>query len=101
MRGDFTRWTFNRTKHYSGVLNQQGRVALDADWNEQIAIDLDDDRTVRRDLIGLCGGPQGQAGFDIVITGGTLTVTAGRYYVAGIRVETIRPFRSPHNPTYR
>lgn len=87
MRGDFTRWTFNRTKHYSGVLNQQGRVALDADWNEQIAIDLDDDRTVRRDLIGLCGGPQGQAGFDIVITGGTLTVTAGRYYVAGIRVE--------------
>ena len=87
MRGDFTRWTFNRTRHYSGVLNQQGRVALDADWNEQIAIDLDDDRTSRSDLVGLCGGPQGQAGFDIVIAGGVLSVTAGRYYVAGIRVE--------------
>ncbi len=87
MHGDFTRWTFNRTRHYSGVLNQQGRVALDADWNEQIAIDLDDDRTSRSDLVGLCGGPQGQAGFDIVVAAGVLSVTAGRYYVAGIRVE--------------
>ncbi|MCX7859040.1 MAG: DUF6519 domain-containing protein [Chloroflexus sp.] len=87
MRGDFTRWTFDRTKHYSGVLSQQGRVALDADWNEQLAIDLDDDRTARTDLIGLCGGPQGQAGFDVVVAGSALNVTAGRYYVAGIRVE--------------
>ncbi|OAN38283.1 hypothetical protein A6A03_05180 [Chloroflexus islandicus] len=87
MRGDFTRWTFDRTKHYSGVLNQQGRVALDADWNEQLAIDLADERAARTDLIGRCGGPQGQAGFDIVVAGSTLNITAGRYYVAGIRVE--------------
>ncbi|MFN3372534.1 MAG: DUF6519 domain-containing protein [Chloroflexus sp.] len=87
MRGDFTRWTFDRTKHYSGVLNQQGRVALDADWNEQIAIELNDERVARTDLVGRCGGPQSQAGFDIVVAGSTLTITAGRYYVAGIRVD--------------
>lgn len=94
MRGDFTRWTFNRSKHYSGVLNQQGRVALDADWNEQVAIEQFDARTTRQDVIGLCGGPQGVdaageplAGFDVTTDGATLTVTKGRYYVAGVRAE--------------
>lgn len=94
MQGDFTRWTFDRSKHYSGVLNQQGRVALDADWNEQVAIEQFDARTTRRDVIGLCGGPQGVdaageplAGFDVTTDGATLTVTRGRYYVAGVRAE--------------
>ena len=38
MKGDFTRDLFDPTKHYSGVLMQQGRVQLDADWNEQDSI---------------------------------------------------------------
>ena len=38
MKGDFTRDLFDPTKHYSGVLMQQGRVQLDADWNEQGSI---------------------------------------------------------------
>ncbi|MFN3983780.1 MAG: DUF6519 domain-containing protein, partial [Caldilinea sp.] len=91
MQGDFTRWTFDRSKHYSGVLNQQGRVALDADWNEQVAIEQYDMRTTRQDGIGLCGGPQGVdaagdplAGFDVTTDGATLSVTKGRYYVDGI-----------------
>jgi hypothetical protein len=33
-RGDFTRDTFNPLKNFSRVLMQQGRVQLDADWNE-------------------------------------------------------------------
>jgi hypothetical protein len=36
---DFTRSTFNKTKHYTKVNMQQGKVTLDADWNEQQAID--------------------------------------------------------------
>ncbi|MCS6825257.1 MAG: DUF6519 domain-containing protein [Caldilinea sp.] len=94
MQGDFTRWTFDRSKHYSGVLNQQGRVALDADWNEQVAIEQYDGRTTRKDVLGLCGGPQGVdaageplAGFDVTTDGVTLIVTKGRYYVAGLRAE--------------
>ncbi|MEI6900677.1 MAG: DUF6519 domain-containing protein, partial [Bacteroidota bacterium] len=35
MKGDFTRSTFNKEKHYHDVRMQQGRVMLDADWNEQ------------------------------------------------------------------
>ena len=38
MRGDFTRDSFDRRHHYTRVLMQQGRVQLDADWNEQSAI---------------------------------------------------------------
>ena len=38
MKGDFTRFSFDPAKHYSGVRMQQGRVQLDADWNEQQSI---------------------------------------------------------------
>ena len=38
MKGDFTRLTFAPAKHYSSVRQQQGRVQLDADWNEQVDI---------------------------------------------------------------
>jgi hypothetical protein len=94
MQGDFTRLTFDRSKHYSSVLNQQGRVALDADWNEQVAIEHHDARTTRQDVIGLCGGPQGAdaagdplAGFDVTTDGAALSVTKGRYYVDGVLAQ--------------
>ena len=38
MSGDYTRFTFDPLKRYSGVLMQQGRVQLDSDWNEEIDI---------------------------------------------------------------
>jgi hypothetical protein len=34
VKGDFTRFLFDPLKRYVGVLLQQGRVILDADWNE-------------------------------------------------------------------
>jgi len=34
---DKSRFTFNPRKDYSGVVMQQGRVQLDADWNEWLA----------------------------------------------------------------
>jgi uncharacterized protein DUF6519 len=39
MKGDFTRMAFRRTRSYSGLLKQQGRVQLDSDWvlNELLA----------------------------------------------------------------
>ena len=40
MKGDFSRNTFDPGNHYSAVLMQQGRVQVDADWNEQAAIGL-------------------------------------------------------------
>jgi hypothetical protein len=63
MSGDFSRSTFDPRKHYSGVRMQQGRVQLDADWNEQVDIATDALRTRTRDLVGPSGGPAGTAGF--------------------------------------
>lgn len=95
MKGDFTRSTFDREKHYSGVRWQQGRVHLDADWNEAMEILAHLDRTTRRDVIGPHGGPAGEdadgeplAGFLVYINDDEeMRVSGGRYYVDGILVE--------------
>jgi hypothetical protein len=52
MKGDFSRDSFDPIRHFSRVLMQQGRVQLDADWNEQQSIVLHFLRTLARDLIG-------------------------------------------------
>lgn len=87
MKADLTRSTFDRAKGYSGVLLQQGRVQLDADWNEQIDILHDNDRTARIDEVGPCGAPIEDAGFEVVADGADLELGAGRYYVDGILCE--------------
>ncbi|RTL31684.1 MAG: hypothetical protein EKK47_07490 [Burkholderiales bacterium] len=57
MKGDFSRNSFDPLKHYSRVLQQQGRVELDADANERQAILLHSIRSLAADLIGPHGGP--------------------------------------------
>ena len=67
MKGDFSRLTFARRNHYSSVRMQQGRVQLDADWNEQADIILHCKRTTTRDIIGGCGGPLHDAAFAVSV----------------------------------
>ena len=57
MKADISRVTFDPLKHFTGVVMQQGRVQLDADWNEQGSILLHHLRTLAADLIGQHGGP--------------------------------------------
>jgi hypothetical protein len=91
MKGDFSRQTFDSRRHYSGVLMQQGRVQVDADWNEQEAIQRWRVQLEARDVIGRCGGPRDDAGFEIAIDGSKLTIGRGRYYVDGLLVENDTP----------
>src|SRR5438105_11166756 len=67
MQGDYSRLTFDPSKHYRGVRMQQGRVQLDADWNEQIDILNYFFETQLKDLLGSSGAPQATAGFKITI----------------------------------
>lgn len=121
MNGDFTRDTFDPLKHFSRVLMQQGRVQLDADWNEQTSILLHYIRTLASDLLGAHAGPAEGMGFHL-ITSETVkgwkeedwanfepdpgrrevlsdavqddkdaAIGVGRYYVQGILVENHRP----------
>ncbi|MGW3268672.1 DUF6519 domain-containing protein [Streptomyces sp. NPDC001056] len=96
MHADLSRSTFRPERHYSAVLAQQGRVQLDADLNEQTAIQLHQARTLAADLIGRHGGPAGATGFRIEYVGGrhdidTLYIHGGRYYVDGILCDADRP----------
>jgi len=50
-KGDFTRDTFYSHRHYCSVFQQQGRVSLDADGNEQASILLNMLRSVCKDAI--------------------------------------------------
>lgn len=103
MKGDFSRDTFDPSRHFSRVLMQQGRVLLDADWNEQAAILLHYLRTLAEDLIGPHGGPSGEAGFKIetMTTGISPNLrigSPGRYYVEGVLCEIESQFDGQGSP---
>jgi hypothetical protein len=94
MKGDFARVSFDPSLHYSQVFQQQGRVLLEADWNEQAHIQLHLLRTLVRDLVGPCWA----AGSGFAITASTTNadgsnkplpltdwqLAPGHFYVDGI-----------------
>ena len=117
MKGDFSRDSFDPDKRYGGVLFQQGRVQLDADHNENVAIHRQLLRSIVRDLIGPHGGPDGCLGFECITSEGAywswrdgqstdrassssdlsngldwqrdFLLTPGRYYVGGVLLENL------------
>lgn len=70
MKGDFSRFTFDRKKHYNSLYMQQGRVQIDADWNELMDMNADYNEILARDVIGPCGMPAHSPGFEITTEGG-------------------------------
>ncbi len=91
MRGDFTRLTFQPARNYSSVRLQQGRVQLDADWNEQVDIQTYHDQTAVRDVVGLSGAPYHPPDqfkhFKIRAVGKDIEIADGHIYVDGILCE--------------
>src|SRR5258706_7614151 len=93
MKGDFSRLPDERHHNFAGVLHQQGRVLLDADWNAQTAIATGWQDTAGQDIIGagVAAVPADQPnGFKIVSAvhaGGStnvqLTVNPGRGWAGG------------------
>jgi hypothetical protein len=93
MKVDISRDTFRSQRHYSSVRLEQGRIQVDADWNEQVAINLHHTRTTARDTIGRTGTPKQEPGFQVVLApgGADLLVTPGKFYVDGILCELEAP----------
>jgi hypothetical protein len=94
MKGDFSRETFDPKKHYSRVLMQQGRVQLDADWNEQMSIMLHTLRAMARDIFGAHGGPAGGFELEKDKDNTALIIKSGRYYVNGLLIESDGSWKS-------
>jgi hypothetical protein len=102
MTGDFTRDSFEAAKRFRRVLLQQGRVQLDADFNEQSSILLRQSEILTTSLLGRFGGPRKIVGADnrwtqndgfLIGPGASpnatndFTIGAGLYYVDGILCE--------------
>ncbi|WP_431819305.1 DUF6519 domain-containing protein [Burkholderia sp. F1] len=88
MKADLTRVSFDPLKHFSRVVMQQGRVQLDADWNEQAEILLHTLRAMALDGFGPAASPSG--GFAIAALPNRVDdveIGAGTYYVDGILCE--------------
>ena len=101
MSGDYTRFTFDPAKVFSGVHKQQGRVSLDADFNEFEEILDRRDRSEMYDTVGHAVVPATTPdGFKIDVTGGKLTIGIGRMYVDGLQPECFGDTGWTANPTY-
>jgi hypothetical protein len=97
MSADVSRVRFDPRRDHAGVVLQQGRVLLDADWNELVEIL---DRQIRAtvadlDSNGPTAGIAGVAvvprttpdGFKVTLSGGALSIGRGRMYVDGLLAE--------------
>jgi len=88
---DNSRFTFDPWKNYSGVVMEQGRVQLDADWNEWLA---EVSRRIQAGTLDIMGHaaypPTTPSAFLITATSGTrneVTIGCGRMYVDGLLAE--------------
>jgi uncharacterized protein DUF6519/parallel beta helix pectate lyase-like protein len=87
MSGDYSRNTFDPRRDFAGVFMQQGRVQLDADWNEQVEIIARRLQAGSLDTFGPAVVPKDDAGFEIVAGGGAITIGRGRLYADGLLAE--------------
>ena len=88
MSGDYSRVRFDPKNDFNAVLMQQGRVQLDADWNEYAALLDRRWRAETTDIIGRGTVPkETPEGFRIQIAAGGLTIGRGRIYVDGLLAE--------------
>jgi hypothetical protein len=84
--GDYSRKTFSPARNFSGVLMQQGRVQLDADWNELVAILDRRFRVGTIDILGRCVALS--EAFRIgSVSAHSFTIERGRMYVDGLLAE--------------
>ena len=87
MKADISRVTFDPRRHATSVRKQQGRVDLDADWNEQRDIDDHLRAVTLLDIVGPAGAPIDDAAFALTAAAGDLKLSAGRYYLDGVLCE--------------
>ena len=88
MKGDFTKLNFDSQKHYRSVFMQQGRLILDADWNEQRLIEAHLHRSQNQDIIGSKGAPRSKTfnHFEMLKAPGAPTdflIAPGHFYIDG------------------
>lgn len=105
MSSDRARITYDPSRHYHGVLAQQGRVSLEADWNEAQAITGAQLEARTLDFVGPVGSPD--RGYRITAAvdddrdaTGDLLASPGSLYVGGQRVSVDHELRCGDQPDW-
>src|SRR5437588_8487346 len=100
MGSDRARVSYDEQRQYRAVIMQQGRVTVEADWNEEWQILNEEIRKDVLDIVGPCGTPDD--GYDVVAAEELssppypfvlssppypydFSVTKGTMYVGGLR----------------
>lgn len=106
MTSDLARVTYDPSRRYHGVVAQQGRVSLEADWNEAQAIGREQTESRTLDLVGPAASPDGGYRVEPVLTDegeptGDLRIRRGTAYVGGQRVSLGADIRYSSQPDWR
>jgi hypothetical protein len=98
MAGDRARVSYDPSRKWRGLIAQQGRVTVEADWNEAAAIGAERDRRLTLDVVGAAGTPDDGYGVKAVPAGaapgptpGDLIIGRGTLYLGGERLDLDRP----------
>ncbi len=98
MGSDRARDSYDPGKRYTGVVMQQGRVFLEADWNEAADIASDLNEAEVREIVGVCGTPDN--GYEVFVAKNdagewdrNFAVGPGSMYVGGVRVTVPAPVK--------
>src|SRR6266568_1977262 len=89
MGSDRARITYDESRQYRAVVMQQGRVTVEADWNEEEQVVNEEMRKEALDFVGPNGTPDngyridsGQVPFDLSVSNGTMYVGGMRAFLA-------------------
>ena len=97
MGSDRARITYDESRQYRAVVMQQGRVTLEADWNEEWQMVNEELRKDVLDIVGPCCTPND--GYRVLETGQApdplfdFSVSNGTMYVGGMRVFLANPLQ--------
>ena len=97
MSGDYSRLTFDPARNYAAVRMQQGRVALDSDWNEQADLLDRRARAAIIDMVGRFFAVTPEA-FAITSESSGLSIGRGRLYLDGLLAENHGAGRAAWDP---
>jgi Family of unknown function (DUF6519) len=99
MATDVARLSYDPARHYTGVANQQGRVTLEAEENEERLILTEERRSELLDIVGPAGTPDD--GYALSSPGDyDLEIGAGTMYVGGVRVSLDAPILYSDQPDW-
>ena len=105
MASDRARVTHDPMRKWRGLIAQQGRVTVEADFNEQVMVDRERDRLLTLDFVGPLGTTALPApGYAVtVVPGGVpgdLTIGPGALYVGGERLDLDAPVTYATQPEW-